>query len=173
MQKWKCYAFKATLFFALSAFANAVSVAAQPEIEKEHHGQGYFFFAPGGIFEGGYHVGTAHFGGGGEVLPYKGIGIGAEAGYLTPWRDFSQGIGLASVNGSYHFMRNRSVSPFVTAGYSLAFREGHANLFNFGGGVNWWFADRVGVRLEFRDHIYTYGTHRADYLGGRIGFAFR
>jgi hypothetical protein len=177
MQKWKCFALTATLFFTLSAFASAVSAAAQPESEKEHRGQGYVFFAPGGIFEGGYHTGTAHFGGGGEGLIYKGIGLGAEVGYLTPWRDFSQGIGMASVNGSYHFMRNRTVSPFVTAGYSLGFREGHINLVNFGGGVNWWMNDRIGLRLEFRDHIYSEShfnhTDRFHYLGGRIGFAFR
>jgi hypothetical protein len=173
MQKRICFALTATLFFALSGLANAGSVAAQLENEKEHRGQGYVFFAPGAVVEGGYGTGTAHFGGGGEGLIYKGLGIGAEAGYLTPWRDFSLGIGLASANGSYHFRRNRTVSPFVTAGYSLAFRNGHANLVNFGVGLNWWFANKVGVRLEFRDHIYSNAPFRADYIGTRIGLAFR
>jgi len=33
-----------------------------------------------------------------------------------------------SLNGAYHFNRKRKLSPFVTGGYTLAFRDGHANL---------------------------------------------
>jgi hypothetical protein len=167
----------AALFLTVSAVAYAGPDATQAEAEKEHRGQGYAFFAPGGLFTRWGHTGTAHCGAGGEGLLYRGIGIGAEAGYLTPWRDFSAGIGMVSADGSYHFMRNRKVSPFVTGGYTLAFRDGAANMVNVGGGANWWVKEGLGLRLEFRDHIYSesYGNHteRIHYLGGRIGFAFR
>jgi hypothetical protein len=139
---------------------------------QEHGGQGYVFLAPGAFVGGGSSVGTAHLGAGGEALIYRGIGAGAEIGYLTPWRDFSAGIGVLSLNGSYHFNRARKLSPFLTGGYSLAFRNGHANLFNVGGGMNYWFSDKVGLRLEFRDHINT-GYTLAHYLSSRIGISFR
>jgi len=94
-------------------------------------------------------------------------------GYITGWRDFGNGIGMLSVNGSYHFNRNRKLSPFISGGYSMAFRSGAINLFNFGGGINYWFRDRIGLRLEFRDHVYSQYSHSTHYLGGRIGCSFR
>jgi hypothetical protein len=162
----------ASMIIALSVGAQAQSSASSGE-RKEHRGQGYAFFGPGAIVEDGYSVAVAHFGGGGEGFLYKGLGLGAEAGYLTPWRDFGNGIGLVSFNGSYHFNRDRKLSPFVSGGYTLGFRSDTANLFNFGGGVNYWFRDRVGLRLEFRDHVYSEQSLNIHYLGGRIGFSFR
>jgi hypothetical protein len=163
MQRCRCFAFTAAMALLLSAWAHAEG--------NDHWGQGYVFFAPGGLVEEGHYMGTATFGGGGEVLLYKGIGAGADLGYMAPWRDFSAGIGLLSANGSYHFMRNSKVSPFVAAGYSLGFREGHANLFNFGGGAHWWISDRFGLRMEFRDHVYS-GSN-LHFLEGRIGLSIR
>jgi hypothetical protein len=142
--------------------------------EKEHRGQGYVFVAPGAISSSGTTA-TLHFGVGGEGLVHKGLGIGGEIGYLGPARGLQEGVGLFSANGSYHF-KNASASgklvPFVTGGYSLIFREGKANGVNFGGGVNYWFREAVGLRLEFRDQVFTLGetTH---YYGFRIGLAFR
>jgi hypothetical protein len=162
----------ASMIIALSVWAQAQSSASSGE-RKEHRGQGYVFFAPGAIVKEGYSVATAHFGGGGEAFLYKGLGLGAEAGYVTPWQNFGNGVGLVSFNGSYHFNRDRKVSPFVSGGYTLGFRSDTANLFNFGGGVNYWFRDRVGLRFEFRDHVYSEPSFTAHYLGGRIGFSFR
>jgi hypothetical protein len=139
-----------------------------------HHGQGYAFVAPGGASGGGATVTTLHIGGGGEGLLYKGLGVGGELGYWGPTKSFGDGVGLLSVNGSYHVLpRNsdRKVVPFVTAGYSLAFRSATANLFNFGGGINYWISKRVGLRLEFRDHVWFAGP--LHYWGFRIGVAFR
>ena len=172
MRILKYLVMSAPMIIALSAWAQAQS-SASPGEGKEHRGQGYVFFAPGAIVGDGYSAATAHFGGGGEGFIYKGLGLGAEAGYLTPWQDFESGVGMASFNGSYHFNRDRKLSPFVSGGYSLAFRNDTANLFNFGGGVNYWFRDRVGLRLEFRDHIDSRFSGSAHYLGGRIGLSFR
>jgi hypothetical protein len=142
--------------------------------EKEHRGQGYVFVAPGAI-SSSVTTATLHFGVGGEGLVHKGLGIGGEIGYLGLARGLQEGVGLFSANGSYHF-KNASASgklvPFVTGGYSLIFREGKTNGVNFGGGVNYWFREGVGLRLEFRDQAFTQGE-TAHYYGFRIGLAFR
>jgi len=115
-------------------------------------GQGYFFWGPGAVNS---ETATQHFGGGGEVFLHKGLGIGAEVGYLSPLQAAQDGIGLFSVNGLYEFGRTTpsKLHPFVTGGYSLAFRGGATNAVNFGGGFNYWFSRRAGLRLEFRDHF--------------------
>jgi hypothetical protein len=142
--------------------------------ENEKRGQGYVFVAPGAISSSGTTA-TLHFGVGGEGLVHKGLGIGGEIGYLGSARGLQEGVGLFSANGSYHFKNAGAYGklvPFVTGGYSLIFRGGKTNGVNFGGGVNYWFREGVGLRLEFRDQVFTQGetTH---YYGFRIGLVFR
>ncbi len=135
---------------------------------------GYAFFAPGKLNTGG--GGTMHFGAGVDAIVGKGIGVGAEIGAISPWDCFSDCVtGMFSPNVSYHFLRgaDRRADPFVTAGYTLMFRNGTANLFNFGGGTNYWFARRFGLRAEFRDHVYFNGNSNAHFWGVRFGLAFR
>jgi len=136
---------------------------------------GYVFFAPGGITAGGHTAMTLHFGGGGEGILGKGIGLGLELGALGPRSDLSESIGVFSPNGYFHFSRSRGQKsdPFVTAGYTLFFRHGTANLWNFGGGANYWFSEKIGLRVEMRDHVWSarYGT--AHYWGVRAGLSFR
>ena len=136
--------------------------------ETKDVAEGYVFFAPGVEIPGG--EGLAHMGVGGEVL-FKGIGIGPEIGYLTPIRSFGDGIGVFSPNVSYHF-GNGKVSPFVTGGYSLFFRSGHANGFNFGGGVNYWVSNRAALRFEFRDNVIP-EHNDVHFLAFRFGLSFR
>ena len=153
----------------------ACSIAAWGQAENSHAGHGYVFGAIGSVAPGGGGT-TAHFGGGGEAFVYKGLGVGAEIGYLGPTASLSDGFGLFSANGSYHFgarTPRRKVVPFVTGGYSLAFRNGHANLANFGGGITYWFHDRVGLRAEFRDHLYPCSGCTAHFWGFRLGLALR
>jgi len=154
--------------------ASWIPAVAWAQATAEHKGQGYVFFAPGAVSPGG--SASAHFGGGGEALVYKGLGVGGEIGYLTPWQSFSSGLGVLSADGSYHFLprkRDAKVVPFVTGGYTLFFRSGSGNLFNFGGGINYWFRQRVGLRLEFRDHVWPSSYQTEHYWGFRIGLAFR
>lgn len=115
-------------------------------------GQGYVFWSAGGA---NTETAIQHFGGGGETYLRKGLGIGAEIGYLSPLRGVGDGIGVLSVNGLYEFGRTKTgkLRPFVTGGYSLAFRGGTAHAVNFGGGVNYWFSRRAGLRFEIRDHF--------------------
>ncbi|HEU5334964.1 MAG TPA: hypothetical protein VFU27_03320 [Terriglobales bacterium] len=138
-------------------------------VAQQHSAEGYLFFAPGVITSPGNSTASLHFGGGGEGFLHKGIAAGAELGYLAPWKDFDGGIGLLSLDGQYHFNRGQKVVPFVTAGYSLGFRSGHENLFNYGLGANIWMRANKGLRLEFRDHVDS-SNHYIDF---RIGYAFR
>ena len=161
------------LFFGLSIFAFAGDLKNERDDGSRAAGQGYVFFAPGAAVAERSSLGLAQFGGGGEALIYKGAGIGAELSYVTPWSNYSAGIGLLSLDGSYHFARSRKISPFVTGGYSLAFRQGHINLVNFGGGVNCWISNRIGIRLELRDHVNRNAWTTIQYLSARIGLSFR
>ena len=130
----------------------------------------------GGVFSGGDAQGILQVSGGGEGLIYKGLGAGAEIGYLFPRQAAAEGFGLFSANGFYHFpgaRSLRSVVPFVTAGYSLAFRNGSANLANFGGGVDWWASEHAGLRLEVRDHVWPGEFSTPHFLTFRIGLVGR
>jgi hypothetical protein len=152
--------------FLLAAFP--VAAQAQPS-------NGYVFFAPGGITCCGRTEMTLHFGFGGEAVLGRGIGLGLEIGALGPRQNFGDGVvGLVSPNGYYHFVHRKRLKadPFVTGGYSLMFRSGRINLYNFGGGFNYWFRRGLGARFEFRDHVYTSGR-AVHYWGIRFGLAFR
>jgi hypothetical protein len=143
---------------------------------KTVSGLGYGFFGVGAAVGDGDSTGTWHVGGGGEAIFADALGIGAEIGYLNSFEENSDGIGVFSVNGAYHFGGGSSsakVRPFVTGGYTLGFRDGHANLFNVGGGVDFWLKPRVGLRVEFRDHIWTEDNDTVQFLGVRVGVTFR
>jgi hypothetical protein len=141
------------------------------------HSNGYVFFAPGGISCCGHTDASLHLGVGGEAVLGWGLGLGAEIGGLGTRRYFTDSVfGVFSPNGYFHLLQRRSsrVDPFVTGGYTLFFRSGHANLFNVGGGLNVWLAGRLGARLEFRDHIWDDTSGPAvHYWGVRFGLAFR
>ncbi|HYM12284.1 MAG TPA: hypothetical protein VEU62_16230 [Bryobacterales bacterium] len=138
------------------------------------HSHGYLFVAPGGVSTHGSTSGTIQIGAGGEAVFGRGIGAGAELSALGPTSRFSDLIGVLSLNGYYHPARSASrLDPFVTAGYSLGFRSGHINLFNFGGGVNYWFHPKIGAKLEFRDHLHAPSGGTIHYWGVRVGLAFR
>jgi hypothetical protein len=131
---------------------------AQAPTQKERASYGYAFTglivaSNGG--EPGLQAGI-----GGEGIIYKGFGVGGEIGYFRQATFGSDsGIGLLSVNPSYHFMnasKSRRLVPFVTGGFSLFFRSGAVIGSNFGGGITYWLKDRIGVRLEVRDQIPAY-----------------
>lgn len=158
------------VFVILLAVLLPFAAAAQ---SKEYRGQGYVFVAPGSTTEEGDS--TLQFGVGGEGLVYKGLGVGGEIGYLGFTRALGEGFGVLSPDVSYHFLnasKSGKFAPFVTGGYSLLFRDGVAHAVNFGGGMNYWFKDRVGLRLEFRHHGIPNSDLRGFY-GFRIGLAFR
>jgi hypothetical protein len=142
------------VIFLLFSITTASGVLGQSRDQAvERRGWGYFFVGGGGTSEGGTPF--IHVGGGGEGLLYKGFGVGGEIGTITPVSNSRETLGLASVNLTGHFNRSGKVQPFVTGGASLLFREGAAGGGNFGGGVQWWVKSRLGLRFEFRDHIFS------------------
>ena len=151
-----------------------ISTFAAAQTTDGHRAQGYVFAGAGGTAPDGVGA-TLNFGVGGEGLIYKGLGAGGEIGYLTPARTPSDGFGILSANGSYHFINASSsgrLVPFVTGGYSFFFRSGFANGVNAGGGINYWFRERMGLRVEFRDQIVP-GGRAVHLVGVRIGLSFR
>ena len=151
----------------LLALAPMAALAA--DSEEPYRGNGSLFYGPGRAPGGGS---LQQIGIGGEGFVYKGLAVGADIGYEFPSEGFSYGIGLLSVNGSYHLnhRRHAKLSPFVTGGYTLAFRGGHANLANFGGGVTWWMAEHVGLKMEMRDYVWPGGQHSPQAM---VGVSFR
>jgi hypothetical protein len=155
-------------FVLLVAMLLAFAVLAQ----AQGNSHGYLLAAPGGTAPSG--GGTLHLAGGGDGVFNNGASVGAEVGYLFPFRDASSGLGLFSVNGGYHFLKSGSKAvPFITGGYTGFFRDGYANGVNFGGGVNYWFKERVGVRIEFRDNIAAFDGDAVHFLNVRFGITFR
>src|SRR5438067_1141473 len=152
-----------------------VSLASAPALGfayQEHSAQGYAYFSPGASSPG--NTGTMQVGGGGEGLVYKGFGLGGELGYVAPWSSFSRGLGVLSADGLYDFNRSEKLVPFVRSGYTLFFRSGAVNGINFGGGVNYWFRERVGLRLEVRDQVaIELDGPSSHFYGFRIGLSFR
>ena len=147
---------------------------AHGQAPEKRRGWSYGFTGVGGTT--GFDRGTlVHVGAGGERLLVNGFGMGGEIGYLKATRGFGDGLALISVNPSYHFVNTTSngrVVPFITAGASMAFRGGSsAGGANFGGGVQYWARERVGVRLEFRDHLFSSDSPHLYQF--RVGIVFK
>lgn len=163
-------------FMLLAALPTLLAAQTPPSSNQERRGHGYVFGAPGVISEGG--AAALHIGGGGERLLYKGFGLGFEIGALAPLRDLGVGesVGIGSIDAQYHF-RNASQSgkvvPFVTGGYSAFFFDRVGNGANFGGGVNYWFKERLGLRVEVRDQVPFNTDAYAHYVSFRFGLTFR
>jgi hypothetical protein len=156
-----------TLACVLVGFGLALPVVAQEEPSRV---QGYGYFGVMGS-DGTTFGKLLNPGVGAEVFAYKGLAASADIGYVGYYNNFrADGIGLFSPNVSYHFFRSRTVVPFVTGGYSLAFRNETANLGNYGGGLTYWFSNRVGLRMEGRDQRDASGYHIS---GLRVGISFR
>ena len=138
---------------AQTTATNPETVRSATPQPQPFRGYGYAYFLVGGsCCDFGNLLG---FGAGGDALIYKGLGASIDLGYVFPRQDPGCGIGLLTLNPSYHFVNRtkpRKVMPFVTAGYALAFRSETANVFNYGGGITWWFSRKTGLRLEARDY---------------------
>ncbi len=136
------------------------------------HSNGYVVVGSGGATCCGHTFMTLNLGAGGEAILGKGVGAALEVGAVALRQAINDSaLGVLSLNGYYHFVHAKDLKadPFVTGGYSLFIRQGHVNLFNFGGGLNYWFHRRLGARLDVRDHVHT----PIHYWGFRVGLAFR
>src|SRR4030095_1807883 len=156
--------------FGVVIFLMLIQSTGLAQSSNERRGWGYAFGGAGSS-AGDFSRGYFQFGAGGEALVSKGTGVGAEIGYLAPFQSGGSGIGLFSGNTSYHFSRSSRLVPFVTGGYSAAFRSGASNGGNFGGGVHYWMTDHLGLRLEFRDHIFS--SDSPHLFQFRVGLSFK
>ena len=109
---------------------------------------------PGYSFGLGAEYRFKRFGAGGEI---GGVSLRRNLG-LTTKRSI---MALGALNATYHFRSGKRGSrvrdPFVTGGISVL--NGTNGFFHYGGGMNYWFAKRAGLRFEFRDHVDGDGTH--------------
>ena len=116
---------------------------------------------------------TLHGAGGGELLIADRAGVGGEIGFLGTGGILFMG----SANGVLHLVPNRrehKASPFVTAGYTrMGNNDSSFDAWNAGVGVDVWAKDRVGVRVEFRDHVRPDDRGIVHYWTIRGGIAFR
>jgi hypothetical protein len=126
---------------------------AQEQKATLYNGHGYGQFGvsaqPGGF------ANLISLSGGAEGFVYKGIPVGVELAAVGTNVGFGDSpAGLLSINSGYHFTnrrREKSVVPYLTGGYTLGFGDGGvASFVNAGGGVTWWFSQRVGLRTEVR-----------------------
>lgn len=141
---------------------------------NDRKGWGYGFVGAGAATGVSTEPLLVNVGGGGEALVYKGLGVGAELGYLARADNFGGGIGIFSVNTAYHLggqKAGKKFVPFLSGGYSLFFRDGAASGGNIGGGFQYWAGNRAGLRFEIRDHIVS--SDRAQSITFRIGLTFR
>jgi hypothetical protein len=115
---------------------------------------------------------------GGEWVIGKGFGVGGELGAVA-----AHGFAMFSANGYYHLAaasHQRKFDPFVTGGYTLGLRfqslifggPANENLFNAGGGINFWLWRRLGLRAEFRD-IVAHGQPSPNFWVFRGGILLR
>src|SRR3954467_860011 len=73
----------------------------------DRKGQGYVFFAPGVATAPFTSNGIFQVGAGGERFLHNGFAVGGEGGYLAPFEAVGEGLGVASVDGSYHLNRSK------------------------------------------------------------------
>jgi hypothetical protein len=124
-----------------------------------------------------------HVGGGGEARFTDSFGLGAEVGVLAPVtnQDVAITTGVVSFTPTYHFeprKTSRKTDPFLDGGLSLIVGigtgGGGAAAFHYGGGVNYWFHRHMGLRLEFRHHVwFPEGGESINLVGFRVGVTFR
>lgn len=100
-------------------------------------------------------------GAGGEARLADKFGLGGDVGVLNPVTNpFATTVGLVAATPAYHFMSKNSnlkIDPFLNGGVSLLFTSGSVSLpaIHYGGGLNYSVRRHLGVRLEFRHHLWS------------------
>ena len=112
------------------------------------------FFAPGVVVDDwGSSASYFAMGVGGEGrLGDAPVLLSLDLAWLAPYRSLGNGFGEFCPGLGYSFGSGRT-QPFINGGYTLFFREGTASGLFFGGGVNHWINDHVGIGFEARDAV--------------------
>ncbi len=150
--------------------AAGIALLAFPPLASAQQSSLYVFGAVGGAPEN--EGSTLHIGGGGEFVAAGLIGVGGELGALTHSGSFRDTLGVLSINGYGHIPTKGRIDPYVTGGYSLFFRSGTASGGNFGVGVHMRVLAKLGLKLEFRDHVISSGSRTNHWWQGRVGVTF-
>ncbi len=137
-----------------------------------YNGNAYVAYGIGTCMHGVTNTSVA---GGGEGFLWRGLTLGGDVGYYRFVERNSKGFGIATLETGYHFV-NRDApgrfDPFVSAGLvGAAFAPGGGAIqtASAGGGMNYWFKRRVGLRTEVRIS----GNSDDALILFRIGFSFR
>jgi len=109
------------------------------------------FGSLGGMSDG---TATIHVGVGEEFIWSNGLGLGADAGYISSTTQFAKGLWLLTAGPIYEFRTGSHYKPYVRGGVTLAFGQGALPLMHVGGGLNRWFNERWGLKFEVRDHLH-------------------
>ncbi len=125
----------------------------------------------GGAFAAGSKP-AGNFGIGMDIRIWRGLGASGELGLIAAGGD---ALGMASLNATYQFnrspFRQKGIVPFITGGYTSASTgEAGAGGANIGGGINWWFSKRLGLRFDVRDY---YFRDEVNFVVLRAGISFR
>ena len=149
--------------------------SADSRMQPTAWGDGYYTVGLGIFAGGGGNNGvTGNSSLGGEVFVFRGFAVGGEGGLLGGG---SCCLPHISVNAARHFAKSRfrtkGLVPFVTGGFTVGSPEPGISVkgFNAGGGVTWWFRNRVGLRAEIRDYIFP--PEHVNFLALRFGISFR
>jgi hypothetical protein len=168
------YPVRMTIVSTLAALAGGIAVAGPAAAQ----GLGYAIVGPAGYsgFFGGA-AGLGHAAGGGEVLTGGRVGGGGEFGILA---GTGGALLVTSINAVFHLGPGRAtpgrsrLSPYVSGGYTrMSSGEGSFNGWNVGAGADLWFKPRVGLRVEFRDHVRPDSRGGVHYWAVRAGVALR
>ena len=84
--------------------------------------------------------------------------------------------GLFALNGGVHFVQDggQRLVPYVSGGYfRWSSGEGDFDGVNIAGGMDYWFKQRIGMRMEVRDHIRPDSRGTVQYWSFRLGVVFR
>jgi len=144
------------------------------------HSNAYVFAGgstiPGRTIFTHWHGNYLHMGGGAEAGMGERFTPGGEAGaLLSTAASFRRNALVASFGPGFHlFTRSdRKLDPFIAGGVSLLAGSGVGGMFYYGGGVNYWFSSRLGLRVEFRDHVWSPEGTAIHFVGARIGLSIR
>lgn len=156
----------AKVTLTLTILAGATSAFAQEGSFR--HGLGYLFVAPTVESEGERFVWQG--GGGGEFRLANGLGFGAEIGGI-------HNLLQVSFNPYFHFNTadpSGKWVPYITGGFTgVTNGEFGERWFNFGGGGDYWFKERIGMRLGFQNMVDLNHDDPWHYAGFRVGFTWR
>jgi hypothetical protein len=116
-------------------------------------------------------------GGGGEGRLAERFALGADVMVLLPvTNEYALTTGVLSFTPAYHFARGNKKSkldPFVGGGLSGLVSRGGAVTIHYGGGANYWLNRHLGLRFEFRHHIWSpEGGENINLVGFRAGIVF-